>query len=183
AKRLGLPPPPELATFGLNAEENKMKRSEFLREVFVTKDVRVDWMNRNLIPPPRVVPIEGLVIKELESGIFFMNRNTDLAFQRENEFHLTHIVMEEPLSDGTQRLRKDSLSAKPQRAPQTYSSQRHRQGSRRLLEDILVSWDGYQLYELVKVVNSWQNCSQKYGRDVSKNGRALNAVVLPPQDS
>nr|GEU29938.1 K-box region and MADS-box transcription factor family protein [Tanacetum cinerariifolium] len=38
-------------------------------------------------------------------------------------------------------------------------------------------------YELVKVVDSWQNYSQKYGWDVSKNGRALNAVVLPPQDS
>ncbi|GKD58113.1 retrovirus-related pol polyprotein from transposon TNT 1-94 [Tanacetum coccineum] len=30
-------------------------------------------------------------------------------------------------------------------SPQTYSSQRHHQGSQRLLEDILVSWDGYQL--------------------------------------
>nr|GEZ64763.1 hypothetical protein [Tanacetum cinerariifolium] len=38
-------------------------------------------------------------------------------------------------------------------------------------------------YELVNVVDSWQNYSQKYGWDVSKNGRALNAVVLPPQDS
>nr|GEW12434.1 hypothetical protein [Tanacetum cinerariifolium] len=78
AKRLGLPPSPELATFGLTAEERK--RLEFLREVFVTKDVRVDGINRNLIPPPGVVPIEALVIKEPESGIFFMNRNTDLAF-------------------------------------------------------------------------------------------------------
>ncbi|GJU07522.1 hypothetical protein Tco_1123952 [Tanacetum coccineum] len=102
---------------------------------------------------------------------------------------------EDSLSAKHQRAVKDSMSAKPQRPPQTYSSQRHRQGSRRLLEDMLVSWDGYQLdkvvfdlkpelkYELVKVVNSWQNCSQKYGRDVSKNGRALNAFVLPPQDA
>nr|GEZ40477.1 retrovirus-related Pol polyprotein from transposon TNT 1-94 [Tanacetum cinerariifolium] len=30
-------------------------------------------------------------------------------------------------------------------ARQTYSSQKHLQGSRRLLKDILVSWDGYQL--------------------------------------
>nr|GFB48908.1 hypothetical protein [Tanacetum cinerariifolium] len=29
--------------------------------------------------------------------------------------------------------------------PQTYSSQRHHQGSRKLLGDILVSWNGYQL--------------------------------------
>ncbi|GKA96931.1 retrovirus-related pol polyprotein from transposon TNT 1-94 [Tanacetum coccineum] len=33
--------------------------------------------------------------------------------------------------------------------------------------------------KLLKVVNSWQNCSLKYGRDVSKNGRALN-TFLPP---
>ncbi|GKA62426.1 hypothetical protein Tco_0761945 [Tanacetum coccineum] len=35
------------------------------------------------------MPIEGLVINEPESGIFFMNRNADIAFQRESEFHLT----------------------------------------------------------------------------------------------
>nr|GEY58574.1 hypothetical protein [Tanacetum cinerariifolium] len=27
-----------------------------------------------------------------------------------------------------------------------------------------------------------ENYSQKYGRDVSKNGRALNVVILPPRD-
>ncbi|GJR27266.1 hypothetical protein Tco_1103498 [Tanacetum coccineum] len=31
--------------------------------------------------------------------------------------------------------------------------------------------------------NLANNCSQKYGHDLSKNGRALNADVLPPQDS
>ncbi|GJX74931.1 hypothetical protein Tco_0313526 [Tanacetum coccineum] len=49
---------------------------------------KVDGMDRNLIPPPRVVPIQSLVINEPESGIFFMNRNTNIGFQRENEFHL-----------------------------------------------------------------------------------------------
>ncbi|GKB07764.1 hypothetical protein Tco_0836048 [Tanacetum coccineum] len=92
AKRLGLPPPPELATFGLTAEEKKRKRTEFLKEMFVTEDIRVDGMNKNLIPPPGFVPIEGLVIKEPESGIFYMNRNTDVVFQRESEFHLTPTV-------------------------------------------------------------------------------------------
>ncbi|GKB36080.1 hypothetical protein Tco_0881022, partial [Tanacetum coccineum] len=91
AKRLGLPPPPELATFRLTAEEKK-KRTYFIKEMFVTEDVRVDEMNRNLIPPPGVVPIESLVIKEPESGIFYMNRNTDVVFQRESEFHLTPTV-------------------------------------------------------------------------------------------
>ncbi|GJZ14938.1 hypothetical protein Tco_0550615 [Tanacetum coccineum] len=32
--------------------------------------------------------------------------------------------------------------------------------------------------KLVKVVNSWQNYSLKYGRDVSKNGRALNTSYV-----
>nr|GFD52384.1 hypothetical protein [Tanacetum cinerariifolium] len=39
-------------------------RTEFLKEMFVTKNVRVDGMNRNLIPPPEVVPIKGVVIKK-----------------------------------------------------------------------------------------------------------------------
>nr|GEU36974.1 hypothetical protein [Tanacetum cinerariifolium] len=34
----------------------------------------------------------GLVINEPESRIFFMNGNTDIAFQRENEFHLSPIT-------------------------------------------------------------------------------------------
>ncbi|GKA52731.1 hypothetical protein Tco_0746046 [Tanacetum coccineum] len=83
AKKLGLPPPPTLATFGMTAEEKKRKRTQFLKEAFVTQDIRVDGMNRNLIPPLGVVLIEGLVIKEPELGIFFMNRNTDIVFQRE----------------------------------------------------------------------------------------------------
>ncbi|GJY80399.1 hypothetical protein Tco_0493150 [Tanacetum coccineum] len=92
AKRLGLPPPPKLATFGLTTEEKKRKRTEFIKEMFVTEEVRVNRINRNLIPPPRVVPIEGLVIKEPESRIFYMNRNTDVVFQRESKFHLAPTV-------------------------------------------------------------------------------------------
>ncbi|GKC32186.1 hypothetical protein Tco_1039480 [Tanacetum coccineum] len=92
AKRLGLPLPPKLATFGLTAKEKKRKKTKFIKEMFVTEDARVDRMNRNLIPPPGVVPIEGLVIKEPESGIFYMNKNTDVVFQRESEFHLTLTV-------------------------------------------------------------------------------------------
>nr|GEW42903.1 hypothetical protein [Tanacetum cinerariifolium] len=51
AKRLGLSPPLELATFGLTAEEKKRKKSELIKEVFVNENVRVDRMDRNLIPP------------------------------------------------------------------------------------------------------------------------------------
>nr|GEV99888.1 hypothetical protein [Tanacetum cinerariifolium] len=89
-KTLGLSPPPELATFGLTAEKKKRKRTELIKEVFVTKNVRVDGMDRNLISPPRIMPIQGIVINEPESGTFFMNMNTNIGFQRESEFHLTN---------------------------------------------------------------------------------------------
>nr|GEY37065.1 hypothetical protein [Tanacetum cinerariifolium] len=87
AKKVGLPPPSELATFRMIIEDKKQKRTEFLKEIFVTEDVY--GMNKNLIPPRWITPIDGLVINEPESGIFFMNRNTDVAFQRESEFHMT----------------------------------------------------------------------------------------------
>ncbi|GKA05390.1 hypothetical protein Tco_0684510 [Tanacetum coccineum] len=146
---LGLPPLPALATFRMTAEEKKRKRTQFLKKAFVTEDIRVDGMNRNLIPPPRVVPIEGLVIKEPESGIFYMNRNTDIVFQRESEFHLTPTIQ---LIHIQNQIKVDSeivdeMFRKMIYVIETYLSQRHRQGSRRLLEDILVSWDGFQLAE------------------------------------
>ncbi|GJW04947.1 hypothetical protein Tco_1563803 [Tanacetum coccineum] len=34
------------------------------------------------------MPIQGLVIKEPESRIFFMTGNTGIGFQKESEFHL-----------------------------------------------------------------------------------------------
>nr|GEV88719.1 retrovirus-related Pol polyprotein from transposon TNT 1-94 [Tanacetum cinerariifolium] len=82
AKWLGLPLQPELAKFGLTAEEKKRKRVEFVKEVFVTEDVRVDGMGKNLIDPPGVIPIQGLVINEPESRIFFMNGNTDIEVMK-----------------------------------------------------------------------------------------------------
>ncbi|GKB57060.1 hypothetical protein Tco_0913246 [Tanacetum coccineum] len=57
AKKLGLPPPSALANFGMTTEEKKRKRTQFLKKAFVTEDIRVDRMNRNLIPLPRIVPI------------------------------------------------------------------------------------------------------------------------------
>nr|GEV53333.1 hypothetical protein [Tanacetum cinerariifolium] len=50
-KKLGLPPPHELVNFGMTTEDKKRKRTEFLKEVFVTEDIRVDGMNMNLILP------------------------------------------------------------------------------------------------------------------------------------
>nr|GEU46934.1 hypothetical protein [Tanacetum cinerariifolium] len=80
SKKLGLPPPPALETFGMTTEDKKKKRLKFLQEVFITENITVDEMQRNLIPPPGVVPIEGLVINEPKSRIFFISRITDIAF-------------------------------------------------------------------------------------------------------
>ncbi|GJU93846.1 hypothetical protein Tco_1318602 [Tanacetum coccineum] len=88
AKKLRLPPPPALATFGMTAEDMKRKRIEILKEVFVKENVVVDGMHKNLVHPPGIEGRQGLVIREPESGIFFYNRNWDLVFQREDEFHL-----------------------------------------------------------------------------------------------
>nr|GEZ85437.1 hypothetical protein [Tanacetum cinerariifolium] len=71
ARKLSLSPPPELTA-----------------EVFVNENIRVDGMERNLIPPQGVIGSPGLVITEPEAGIFYYNGNFDLVFQRENEFHL-----------------------------------------------------------------------------------------------
>nr|GEY73799.1 hypothetical protein [Tanacetum cinerariifolium] len=79
SKKLGLSPPPALATFEMIVEDKKRKRSEFLKEVFTTKNITIVGMHRNLIPP-RVMLIEGLVINKPESRIFFMNETTHIAF-------------------------------------------------------------------------------------------------------
>nr|GEZ54310.1 hypothetical protein [Tanacetum cinerariifolium]GEZ59117.1 hypothetical protein [Tanacetum cinerariifolium] len=80
SKKLGLFPPPALETSGMTTKDKKKNMTEFLKEVFITKNITVDEMQRNLIPPFRVMPIKGIVINETESGIFFMNKNTDIAF-------------------------------------------------------------------------------------------------------
>ncbi|GJV00104.1 hypothetical protein Tco_1329374 [Tanacetum coccineum] len=168
---------------------------------------------RNLTLPEGVVGKEGMVIKELEAKIFLYNGNFDLVFQRrrseyalastpqliriqnliKTESKLVLGLAECKASAGMKTTELQSINgaikgladARPQQAPHTYLSQRHRQGSQRLLEDILVSWDGYQLagqvnkalwqdkvvfdlkhelkYELVKVVNTWQNVTKVIG--------------------
>nr|GEX44229.1 hypothetical protein [Tanacetum cinerariifolium] len=67
AKRLGLNLSPKLTTLGLTAEEKKRKRTELIKEVFVTENVRVDGMDRNMIHPLVIMPTQGLVINEPES--------------------------------------------------------------------------------------------------------------------
>ncbi|GJS55879.1 hypothetical protein Tco_0629241 [Tanacetum coccineum] len=73
AKRLDLPPPHELATFRLTAEDKKRKRAEFIKEMFVTEDVRVDGMNRNLIPPPGLCQLKDLSSRNLSQNQIKVN--------------------------------------------------------------------------------------------------------------
>nr|GEW11792.1 phospholipase-like protein [Tanacetum cinerariifolium] len=80
-ERGSIPKMPKLKSF--ITPEGTLKRTQFLKESFITEDIRVNGMNKNVIPPPEVVPIEGLVIKEPDLGIFYMNMNTDKVFQRE----------------------------------------------------------------------------------------------------
>ncbi|GKD03560.1 hypothetical protein Tco_1178534 [Tanacetum coccineum] len=59
--------------------EDGRRTFEILKEVFVTKDIRVDGMHRNLIPPPGVVGSRGLVIKEPESQLGYIQRTSPEA--------------------------------------------------------------------------------------------------------
>ncbi|GJX13264.1 hypothetical protein Tco_0205022 [Tanacetum coccineum] len=88
AKALGIPPPPELSTFGLSvpAVDKKRKRSsEILEEVFVKENIVVDGMHRNLVPPPGIKGRQGLVIKEPES----IQRGTPEADEMFKKLELT----------------------------------------------------------------------------------------------
>ncbi|GJS45138.1 hypothetical protein Tco_0595259 [Tanacetum coccineum] len=88
-RALGIPPPPELSSFGILVEDRKRKRtSEILQQVSFKENIVVDGMKRNLAPPLGVEGRKGLVIKEPEEGIFYYNRNFDLVFQRVSELHL-----------------------------------------------------------------------------------------------
>ncbi|GKB32784.1 retrovirus-related pol polyprotein from transposon TNT 1-94 [Tanacetum coccineum] len=67
------------------------------------------------------------------------------------------VSIEEPMSGGLRGYERTLRVQSLREQHQTYSSQRHRQGSRRLLEDILVSWDGYQLRSTVSI-----SCPDKF---------------------
>ncbi|GKE60568.1 hypothetical protein Tco_1510935, partial [Tanacetum coccineum] len=78
AKKVGQPPPPELATFGMTTEQRKRKRSKMIRHTFVKDDVEVDGTQRNVAPPAGVSGKIGHVIREPEAGFFYLNGNYDL---------------------------------------------------------------------------------------------------------
>ncbi|GKB30080.1 hypothetical protein Tco_0869481 [Tanacetum coccineum] len=154
AWKLGIFPPPELTTFDLYLGEKKVgikrkRRAEVIHEVFVKENIMVDGMHMNLIPLVGVVGSPGLVIVKPEAGIFnAINVNSETIQDMCNKM----IYVIEPREDVVEarKIVQDNLDtwAKIEQ-PQTYSSQRRRQGSQRLLEDILVSWDGYQLRKVM----------------------------------
>ncbi|GJT68144.1 hypothetical protein Tco_1019624 [Tanacetum coccineum] len=111
AKALGIPPPPELSTFGLSdpAGDKKRKRSsEILEEVFVKENVEVDGMHKNLVPPPRIEGRQGLVIREPELQSSFLRgtpeaeemfRKLELTIEAKDDVAQARIVAMEGLSE------------------------------------------------------------------------------------
>ncbi|GKD88884.1 hypothetical protein Tco_1364391 [Tanacetum coccineum] len=76
-KKLGLPPPPALATFGMTAEDKKRKRTKILEEVFVNENVVVDECTGTWFLPQGLKAEKGL--SSAESWIFYYNGNWDLV--------------------------------------------------------------------------------------------------------
>nr|GEU91437.1 gypsy/Ty3 retroelement polyprotein [Tanacetum cinerariifolium] len=74
-----------------------------MREVFENKNIVVDGMQRNLIPPQGVEGTRGLAIREPKSRIFFYNDNFDLVFQRKEEFYLVTTAQLIRLQNASQR--------------------------------------------------------------------------------
>ncbi|GJT74001.1 hypothetical protein Tco_1033287 [Tanacetum coccineum] len=70
AKKLGVPPPPQLSTFRISDEDKKRKRTtEIIQEVFVKEDVVVDEMHRELAPPPpQLVRLQGSILRDILEG-------------------------------------------------------------------------------------------------------------------
>ncbi|GKB92330.1 hypothetical protein Tco_0964602 [Tanacetum coccineum] len=55
AEKLNIPPPPQLTDFELLPDESKRKRrAKIIKEVFVSEDIVVDGMHKNLTLPQGV---------------------------------------------------------------------------------------------------------------------------------
>ncbi|GJU38533.1 hypothetical protein Tco_1191490 [Tanacetum coccineum] len=180
AKRLGLPPPPKLATFRLTAEEKKRKRTEFIKEVFLTKDVRVDGMDKNLIPPHGVLPIQDMLLKESE---FHLTPTTELIrlqkqikveseiaremFSRMNYVIEARLSIGEPLSSGLSG-EEDQLSAKHQLAVKGLSECKALESNIRRI----------QVKDIVKEVENYLKTYSSARMDIAEEQAELNVCSL-----
>nr|GEV62965.1 hypothetical protein [Tanacetum cinerariifolium] len=72
-KKLGLLPRLALTTFGMTAKEKKRKRTEILKEVFVTENITVDRMQRNLIrPPENQIKVDSEIADEMFRNLIYV---------------------------------------------------------------------------------------------------------------
>ncbi|GJT97067.1 hypothetical protein Tco_1092585 [Tanacetum coccineum] len=179
AEKLGIPSPSELTAFGLSAAKKKRKRSsEIIQEVFVKDNIVVYGMQRNLIPPPGKTQRYQRLVECKASA-----NSEVLAELKASTSNLRRIQVKYIIKEVEDYLKTYSLgwiSAEEQTELKLFF--KTELGGK--LNNML--WRDKRLFELkpvpstklVKVVNSWQNCSLKYGRDVSKNGRALNTSYV-----
>ncbi|GJS43100.1 hypothetical protein Tco_0568143 [Tanacetum coccineum] len=134
--------------------------AKIIHEVFDNDNVVADGIHMNLAPPAGIVGSLGLVIEEPEAGIFVYNRsfdlNEELADCKDSASNIRRTQVRDTVKEVKVYLK-------------TYLS-----------DGMDIS---YLSTKLVKAVKSWQNCSLKYRRNISKNERAFKAVVPPPQDS
>ncbi|GJX82046.1 hypothetical protein Tco_0331527 [Tanacetum coccineum] len=99
-QKLGLPPLPELTEVGLSVVDKKRKRTfEMIKKVFVKENIRVDGMDRDLIPPPGVVAIKGKVITEPELSEEMFQR-LQLTIKARNDVEQARIIIRDNLDDG-----------------------------------------------------------------------------------
>ncbi|GJT03441.1 hypothetical protein Tco_0824610 [Tanacetum coccineum] len=187
--------------------QKRKRSSEIIHEVFVKDNIVVDGMQRNLVPLRGVEGTRGLVIKDLNQGSSSTMRGSPEAEEMFAKLKLTikarndvtearKVVKGNLDTHRYQRLVECKASANCEGLAESKASARN---LRRIqvtdivkeVEDYLKTYSSARmdiswLFELkhvpstklVKAVNSWQNCSLKYGRDVSKNGRALNTSYV-----
>ncbi|GKE44944.1 hypothetical protein Tco_1472228, partial [Tanacetum coccineum] len=89
ARKLGIPPLPQLTAFGLSASKKKRKRSfEIIKEVFVKEDIMVDGIHRNLVPPLGVVEFYLDTTAQLIRVQSTINRDTPEGREMFNKIEL-----------------------------------------------------------------------------------------------
>ncbi|GJR34083.1 hypothetical protein Tco_1209767 [Tanacetum coccineum] len=81
SKKLKIAPPHQLTETKLPpAEKMRKGTKELIQHVFLNKEVIVDGMERNLVPPQSVTTRKlGEVIEHLKPGILFYNGNVELG--------------------------------------------------------------------------------------------------------
>ncbi|GJX44612.1 hypothetical protein Tco_0261288 [Tanacetum coccineum] len=161
-KTLGLPPPPELATFGMTAKDTKRKKSEMIKHVFVKKDVVVDETQRNVALPLGVVGKKEFHITSTVQLIRLQKHIVQDSPEAKEMYKLmeleieSRLSVEEPLSAGL-RGEEDQLSAKHQLAVKgLFECKASKSNIRRI-----------QVKDIVKEVENYLKTYSSAGMDIS----------------